>query len=109
MLINGPLVTLALAGIALLVWLVRLEGRVNGLSDNAKREALRLDRETLRLDKEILDVKDKADADARAHRETSDALIRLEEAVKHLTRLFEQQFAQSNAAPARRATKKADE
>ncbi len=77
-------ITLALAAIGFIVWLVRLEGRVN-----TQREALQA------LDRDLTAANAKADAEAKAHRDTSDALIRVEEAVKHLTRLFEQQFTTS--------------
>lgn len=88
----GHYITLALAAIGFVTWLVRLEGRVN-----AQRETL------LGLGRDLLAANVKADAESRAHRETSDALIRVEEAVKHLTRLFEQQFTASAALrPAQR-------
>lgn len=92
----GHFITLALAAVGFITWLVRLEGRVNS---NRELQAA--------LDRELLAVKTRAEAESRAHRETSDALIRVEEAVKHLTRLFEQQFAAS-AAP-RRTTRRAGE
>lgn len=87
----GVIVTLGLAAVAFVVWLVRLEGRVNALKDRAAAS------ETI-----IAEVKANAAAEAKAHRETSDALIRLEEAVKHQTRLIEQHFS-GRATPRRTA------
>jgi hypothetical protein len=87
----GHYITLGLSAIGFVIWLVRLEGRVNVQKD--KLASLEGDLQTANA---------KADAEARAHRETSDALIRVEEAVKHLTRLFEQQFATARR-PARRS------
>ena len=77
----GTLVTLGAAAVAFIAWLVRLEGRVN-----SQKEQL------VTLHADLAAANAKADAESKAHRETSDALIRLEEAVKHLTRLFEQHF-----------------
>lgn len=84
-------ITLALAGVGFIVWLVRLEGRVNSQKDRLQA-----------LDHDLATANAKADAEAKAHRDTSDALIRVEEAVKHLTRLFEQQFATNQRRPTRR-------
>lgn len=70
------LVTLGLAAVALIVWLVRLEGRVNALKDR------------------VANAETKAETEATAHKETREALIRLEEAVKHQTRLIEQHFSE---------------
>lgn len=77
----GHYITLALSAVGFITWLVRLEGRVNAHKDKLGD-----------LGREFDAAKTKAEAEAKAHRETSDALIRVEEAVKHLTRLFEQQF-----------------
>lgn len=88
-------VTLGLAAIGFVIWLVRLEGRVNGQKDLFGV-----------LKSELDAAKAKAEAEAKAHRDTSDALIRVEEAVKHLTRLFEQQFT---AAQSRRSTRRTPE
>lgn len=78
--------------VAAVVWLVRLEGRVNA----AKAET-----ETLKAD--LIVVKAKADAEASSHSETILALVRVQEQLKHLTSLFESQF---RAAPRSRATPK---
>jgi hypothetical protein len=89
-------ITLALAGIALVVWLVRLEGRVN-----AQRDAMIV--HGTALDHAVA----KAEAEAKANRATGEALIRLEEAVKHMSRLIEQHYAVTVAATTpRRAPRK---
>jgi len=88
-------ITLGIATVGFVVWLVRLEGRVNAQKDRIGT-----------LEKDLTAANAKADAESKAHRETSDALIRVEEAVKHLTRLFEQQFTASNV---RRSTRRAPE
>lgn len=88
-------ITLAIASVAAVTWLVRLEGRVNAQKDRIGT-----------LEKDLTATNAKADAQSKAHKETSDALIRVEEAVKHLTRLFEQQFTASNA---RRTTRRVSE
>jgi hypothetical protein len=98
MTVDGPLVTLGLAAVAVIVWLVRLEGRVNAQAEQSKAEIVR-------LDKEMLAANARVEAESRAHRGTSDALIRLEEAVKHLTRLFEQHFAVTASSASRRRPK----
>lgn len=87
-------ITLSIATVGFIVWLVRLEGRVN-----AQKERI------ADLGRDLSTANAKADAEAKAHRETSDALIRVEEAVKHLTRLFEQQFTASNT---RRTTRRSE-
>ena len=90
----GHYITLGTLAVAFTAWLVRLEGRVNAMKEHLSG-----------LDKEVAATNAKAEAESKAHRDTSDALIRVEEAVKHLTRLFEQQFT----ANARRAERKAPE
>jgi len=78
--------------VAAVVWLVRLEGRVNAAK--AETEAVKLD---------LISVKAKADAEASSHSETILALVRVQEQLKHLTSLFESQF---RAAPRSRAAPK---
>lgn len=75
-------ITAALAALGGVVWLVRLEGRVN--AGKAEAEALR---------NEIIAVKASAAAEAAAHSQTMIALVRVEEQLRHLTNLFERQFS----------------
>jgi hypothetical protein len=77
----GHILTIGAFVVAFIAWLVRLEGRVN-----SQKEQL------VTLHADLAAANAKADAESMAHRETSNALIRVEEAVKHLTRLFEQHF-----------------
>lgn len=74
-------VTVAIAALGGVVWLVRLEGRVN---------AGRADAEALKAD--LIGVKATAAAEAAAHNQTTIALVRVEEQLRHLTNLFERQF-----------------
>lgn len=74
-------ISLGVAVVAFIVWLVRLEGRVNSLKERCGV-----------LERDLAAAVAKADVQADAHRNTSDALIRVEEALKHLTRMVEQQI-----------------
>jgi hypothetical protein len=67
--------------VAAVVWLVRLEGRVN--SAKSETDALKVD---------LVGVKAKAEAEAAAHSETTIALVRVQEQLKYLTDLFERHF-----------------
>ena len=78
--------------VAAVVWLVRLEGRVNAVK--AEAEVLKV---------ELVTVRAKADAEASSHSETILALVRVQEQLKHLTSLFESQF---RAAPRSRTAPK---
>ncbi len=76
--VSGELVTMGLAAIAAIVWLVRLEGRVN----TAERVATAMERD-------LAAANLRADAEAKAHRGTADALIRVEEKVDQVLRRLE--------------------
>jgi hypothetical protein len=102
---TGTLVALGLSGVTVIVWLVRLEGRVNAQAEAIKTAEREAKADTQRLDKDMISANARVEAEARAHRGTSDALIRLEEAVKHLTRLFEQHFAVTASSATRRRPK----
>jgi hypothetical protein len=69
--ITPEIISLALAGITAIVWLVRLEGRVNT------------------TDKEVATLRAKADSDAKSSSETAIEIVRLQEQIKHLTDLIE--------------------
>lgn len=60
-------VTLALAAVGGIVWLVRLEGRLNAISGRV----------------------DVVEIAAKAHEETKIEVVRLQEQIKHLTALIE--------------------
>lgn len=78
--------------VAAVVWLVRLEGRVN--AGKAETDTLK---------GELIAVRAKAEAEASSHSETILALVRVQEQLKHLTSLFESQF---RAAPRSRSAPK---
>ncbi len=78
------IISLALAGVTAIVWLVRLEGRVNT------------------TDKEVATLRAKADSDAKSSSETAIEIVRLQEQIKHLTDLIER-MAKPPEQPRRRA------
>jgi hypothetical protein len=89
--VSGELVTMGLAAIAAIVWLVRLEGRVN----TAERVATAMERD-------LAAANLRADAEAKAHRGTADALIRVEEQLKYVRELLERHFVIEEPQPRRR-------
>lgn len=72
----GTLVTLGISGVAVIVWLVRLEGRVN---QKASSDTVA----TLAAVVTALQAKE------AGHDNTRDEVIRLQEQIKHLTALIE--------------------
>ncbi len=72
----GTLVTLGLAGVAVIVWLVRLEGRVNHKASAEQLAAL-------------LAIVSALQSKEASHDQTRDEVIRLQEQIKHLTNLIE--------------------
>lgn len=72
----GTLVTLGISGVAVIVWLVRLEGRVN---HKASSDTVA----TLAAVVAALQAKE------AGHDQTRDEVIRLQEQIKHLTALIE--------------------
>jgi len=82
--ITPEIISLGLAGITAIVWLVRLEGRVNT------------------TDKEVATLRAKADSDAKSSSETAIEIVRLQEQIKHLTDLIER-MAKPPEQPRRRA------
>lgn len=95
MALTGEFITLGLAGIAAIVWLVRLEGRVN----SAEKAAIAFQSA---ISAEIAAIKARAEADSNAHSETTIALVRVQEQLKHLTSLFERHFVEGPKPRARR-------
>jgi hypothetical protein len=73
---DGPVVTAALAVVAFIVWLVRLEGRVNTKASDGVVSALTA-------------VVTALQAKEAGHDNTRDEVIRLQEQIKHLTNLIE--------------------
>lgn len=82
----GTLVTLGLAGVAVIVWLVRLEGRVNNKASSEVVSALTTTVAALQ-------------AKEAGHDNTRDEVIRLQEQIKHLTNLIERLLPVSRRKP----------
>jgi glycyl-tRNA synthetase beta subunit len=91
--LSAELITIGLSAIAAIVWLVRLEGRVN----TAEKVAAAMDRD-------LAATNARAEAEAKAHRGTADALIRVEEQLKYVRELLERHFVIEDPAPRRRRT-----
>jgi hypothetical protein len=77
------LIALGLATVAVIVWLVRLEGRVNGKATTDQVAAVSAQIGTTAAVVATLQAKD------AAHDNTRDEVIRLQEQIKHLTDLIE--------------------
>lgn len=95
------IITLALAGVAAVVWLIRLEGRVNtaekvnatAIADCDKEQAaMRAAFDTFRAEAKVAE---------KAHSETAIEIVRLQEQIKHLTDLIERMV--EKPTPRRRA------
>jgi uncharacterized membrane protein YcjF (UPF0283 family) len=86
------LLTLGLAGVSVIVWLVRLEGRVNGKATTDQVAQVSAQIATAAAIVASLQAKD------AAHDNTRDEVIRLQEQIKHLTDLIERLLP----SPARR-------
>jgi len=93
-------ISLALASVAAIVWLVRLESRINAEERSRTESAHQLRIDTARTEAEIAKterdlrvdiaaVKARQDSDAATHSETTLALVRVQEQLKHLTGLVE--------------------
>lgn len=80
---TGTLVTLALTGVAVIVWLVRLEGRVNGKATSEQISAVVGQIGAMAAIIASLQAKE------ASHDQTRDEVIRLQEQIKHLTNLIE--------------------
>jgi uncharacterized membrane protein YcjF (UPF0283 family) len=90
----ATLLTLGLAGVSVIVWLVRLEGRVNGKATTDQVAQVSAQIATAAAIVASLQAKD------AAHDNTRDEVIRLQEQIKHLTDLIERLLP----SPARRKT-----
>jgi hypothetical protein len=82
-LLISHLITLGIAGVAVIIWLVRLEGRVNGKATTDQVAAVSAQIGTTAAVVSNLQAKD------AAHDNTRDEVIRLQEQIKHLTDLIE--------------------
>lgn len=79
--LDPEIIALGVTIIPAVVWLVRLEGRVNA-ADKAD-QAIQAD---------LIAVKVRAESESAEHRRTSEALIRLEEQMKYVRELLERHF-----------------
>lgn len=82
----GTLVTVGLAAVAVIVWLVRLEGRVNHKASAEQLAAL-------------LAIVSALQSKEAAHDQTRDEVIRLQEQIKHLASLIERLLPASRRKP----------
>ena len=74
----GHIITLVGMAVGALAWLLRLEGKVHKNSGNIEG-----------LKEKLAGMEAKAGAEAKIAQDTREALIRLEEQIKHLTDLVE--------------------
>ena len=79
----GHLITLGFAAVAVIIWLVRLEGRVNGKATGDQVAAAASQIGAVAAIVATLQAKE------AAHDNTRDEVIRLQEQIKHLTDLIE--------------------
>jgi hypothetical protein len=91
--VSGELITIGLAAVAAIVWLVRLEGRVN----TSEKVAAAMERD-------LAAANARADAEAVAHRATADSLIRVEERLKYVCEMLERHFVIEEPNSRRRRT-----
>jgi len=81
--LDPEIIALGVTIIPAVVWLVRLEGRVNA-GDKAVQT----------LAAEVIAVKVRAESESAEHRRTAEALIRLEEQMKYVRELLERHFVE---------------
>ncbi len=79
----GTFVALGLAAVTVIIWLVRLEGRVNGKATGDQLAAAAAQIGAVAAIVATLQAKE------AAHDNTRDEVIRLQEQIKHLTNLIE--------------------
>jgi hypothetical protein len=105
-------VGLAVATVLVIVWLVRLEGRVNGKADASHVQAVAAAIDTVKASGENMKTDIGAlHQSAKAGEETKIEVVRLQEQIKHLTNLFEKWLQPSGqqSVPARRRTTTVEE
>lgn len=89
----GTLVALVFAGVSVVVWLVRLEGRVNGKATGGEVSTVAAQVAALASVVGALQAKE------ASHDNTRDEVIRLQEQIKHLTNLIERLLPASRRKP----------
>lgn len=85
--------------VSAIVWLVRLEGRIN----SNKQAIGEVVKDLAAMGNTVTALQAQTAADTKAHEETKIALVRVQEQLKHLTDLFERHLMNA-ATPRRRAT-----
>lgn len=87
--IAGLLASVIIPAIGGIVWLVRLEGRIN--SNKQTIAEVEKDQNDLRAQvrAELAAITARADAEAAAHSQTTIALVRVQEQLKYLTDMIE--------------------
>ena len=93
-----------LAAVTFIVWLVRLEGRVNTGEKTDLTNAASAAKADDDLRREIAVVQAAHAAREAKHDQMNDNLIRMQEQLKYLTNLFERHFVEPPAKPTRRRT-----
>jgi uncharacterized membrane protein YcjF (UPF0283 family) len=90
----GTLVALGIAGVSVIIWLVRLEGRVNGKATADQVSTVSGQIGTVAAIVATLQAKE------AAHDNTRDEVIRLQEQIKHLAGLIERLLPPPRRRPA---------
>lgn len=93
----GAAVTAIIAIISAIVWLVRLEGRIN-TGEKVVADVIK-DQEAAAVANglQFKAITARQDSDATAHNDTTLALVRVQEQLKYLTQIIERSFAPNRA------------
>ena len=102
--LTSEYIALGLAAVTFIVWLVRLEGRVNTGEKTDLTNAASAAKADDDLRREIAVVQAAHAAREAKHDQMNDNLIRMQEQLKYLTNLFERHFVEPPAKPTRRRT-----
>ncbi|MDO8800032.1 hypothetical protein [Phenylobacterium sp.] len=92
--LSSEYITIGLAAVAAIVWLVRLEGRVNTGEKTDLANAATAAKADEELRREIAVVQAAQVIREAKHSEMNDNLIRMQEQLKYLTSLFERHFVE---------------
>ena len=92
----GHLITLGFAAVTVIIWLVRLEGRVNGKATTDQLTAVSAQISAVAAIVATLQAKE------ASHDNTRDEVIRLQEQIKHLADLIQRRYDTSSPPPSRR-------
>jgi hypothetical protein len=92
--IDLEIIALGTTVVSAVVWLVRLEGRVNAADKAVQTLKAETDKAVNGINGDLIGVKVRADNESAEHRRTSEALIRLEEQMKYVRELLERHFVE---------------